>query len=94
MTLNGIHGIFLRRQQYPPIKEKLKLHFASFPAISVTESGFERVALRRFPCLSSRQGPIAATSRQVSEAEAKAMLHTHRAVPFHSTIYLSFVAHN
>lgn len=44
------------------------------------------------PKLPSRA--IAAASRQVSEAEAKAMLHTHRAVPLHSTIYLSFVAHN
>lgn len=81
-------------QQYTPIRDQLKLHFVSFPVLSVTESGFERVALRSSPCLSSCQGPVAATNRQVSEAEAKAMLHTHRAVPLHSTIYLSFVAHN
>lgn len=72
----------------------MKLNFASFPALSVTENGFERVALRDSPCLSSRQGPVTAASRQVSEAEAKAMLRTHRAIPLHSTIYLSFVAHN
>lgn len=87
-------GFFWRRQQYTPIRDQLKLHFASFPALSVTENGFERVALRDSPCLSSRQGPVTAASRQVSEAEAKSMLHTHRAVPLHSTIYLSFVAHN
>lgn len=92
--LNGGHGIFWRRQCYTPIRDQLKLHFASFPVLSVTENGFERVALRDSPCLSSRQGPVTAASRQVSEAEAKAMLHTHRAVPLHSTIYLSFVAHN
>lgn len=81
-------------QQYNPIRDQLKLHFASFPELSVTENGFERIALRSSPCLSSCQGPTAAASRQVSEAEAKAMFHTHRAVPLHSTIYLSFVAHN
>lgn len=87
---------FLENAAVPPlpVRDQLKLHFASFPALGVTESGFERVALRSSPCLSSRQGPVAAASRRVSEAEAKAMLHTHRAVPLHSTIYLSFVAHN
>lgn len=87
-------GFFWRRQQYTPIRDQLKLHFSSFPALSVSENGFERVALCDSPCLSSHQGPVTAASRQVSEAEAKAMLHTHRAVPLHSTTYLSFVAHN
>lgn len=92
--LKGGHGIFWRTQQYTPARDQPKLHFSSFPALSITESGLERVARRSSPCLSSRQGPVAAASRQVSEAEAKAMLHTHRAAPLHSTIYLSFVAHN
>ena len=85
---------FSRQGSCTPLSE-INWNFILLPFLhSALQSEFESIALRSSPCRSSHQGPIAAASRQVSEAEARAMVHTHGAVPPHSTIYLSFVAHN
>lgn len=83
---------FLEEAAVQPSQRSTKTSFCS--QLSASQRECESVAPRSSPCRSSRQGPVAAASRQLSQAEARAMLHTHRAVPPHSTIYLSFVAHN